>query len=120
MLDEYLFKINFILIANSLDDPFNILNQGCKICIGPELDPFILHEAPKDFNQVQFRGIFRKIENESSLFLPDRNRALEGFTRMDRRIIHHDNRWTLYRFTKFIETMDDNVTVNRTLNGISV
>ncbi len=57
--NKCLFKINFILIANSLDDPFNILNQGCKICIGPELDPFILHEAPKDFNQVQFRGIFR-------------------------------------------------------------
>src|SRR5688500_3167292 len=78
-----LFKINFILIANSLDDPFNVLNQGCKIRVGPKLNPFILHEAPKDFNQVQFRGIFRKIENEYSLFFPDRNRALEGFTRMD-------------------------------------
>lgn len=26
--DKCLFKINFILITKSLDDPFNILNQG--------------------------------------------------------------------------------------------
>jgi hypothetical protein len=27
-MDKCLFKINFILITKSLDDPFNILNQG--------------------------------------------------------------------------------------------
>src|SRR6516225_704517 len=57
-----LFKINFILITKSLDDPFNILNQGCKIRICPKLDPFILHKAPKDLNKAQLRGIFRQIE----------------------------------------------------------
>jgi len=35
---------------------------------------------------------------------------------MDRRIIHDDNRGTFYRLTKFIETMDHNITVNRTFN----
>jgi hypothetical protein len=28
LVDKCLFKINFILITKSLDDPFNILNQG--------------------------------------------------------------------------------------------
>ena len=28
LIDKCLFKINFILITKSLDDPFNILNQG--------------------------------------------------------------------------------------------
>ena len=62
MGDKCLFKINFILITKSLDDPFNILNQGCKIRICPKLDPFILHKAPKDLNKAQLRGIFRQIE----------------------------------------------------------
>ena len=61
-LHKCLFKINFILITKSLDDPFNILNQGCKIGICPKLDPFILHKAPKDLNKAQLRGIFREIE----------------------------------------------------------
>jgi hypothetical protein len=56
-------KINFILIPKTLDHPFDILNQRRKISIGPEFDPFILHKPPENLNQVQFWGIFGKVEN---------------------------------------------------------
>ena len=35
-------------------------------------------------------------------------------------LIHDDNRGTFYRLTKCIETMDHNITVNRTFNRISL
>src|SRR5713101_5307910 len=120
LLRKCLYKINFIFFAKILDDLFHILDQMSKAGIRPKFDPFIFHKTPQYLNQIKFGRILGKVENRQPFFLPFRYLFLERFTRMDRCIIHHDNRWTLHGFAKLIETTYDHFTINRPFKSIGV
>jgi len=115
-----LYKINFVFFTKILDDLFHILDQMSKASIRPKFDPFIFHKTPQYLNQIQCGGILGKGENPSPFFLPFRYLCLERFTRMDRCIIHHDNRWTLHGFAKLIATPYDHFTLNRSFKSVGL
>ena len=115
-----LYKINFIFCTEILEDFFHISDQMRNAGIRPKFDPFIFHKTPQDLNEIQFGRIRRQVENASPFFLPFRYLFLERLTRVDRCIIHHDNRWPLYGFAKLVETADDYGALNGPFKRVGV
>jgi hypothetical protein len=69
---------------------------------------------------MQGGSILGQGENRSPVFLPWRDLCLARCTRMDRGMLHHDNRWTVHGCAQRIAPPEDHFTRNRPCNSVGV
>ena len=112
-------KFNSQGIPDSRQCSIDGIKETVATCIILRSDPFGFHYPPQCFCKVQVRGVWRKIKEEKSTFLPQSPQFPYFPVPMYARIVKHDERILLNVQGKGIEVFNDLVSINAFSRGES-